>query len=145
MIEADPELIQQVLLNICRNGIHAMPQGGRLRVECLKDAAERGRRNLAGCAFRTPASESRPSICPTSSIRSSRPRRSGHGTGLGLPISSRIVEEHDGWIEAENGPEGGAVFTIYLPQAGPIEAPAVTSAEANAEAMATKVAEGGAA
>src|SRR5262249_42627529 len=46
-VEADPELIQQVLLNILRNGIQAMPQGGRLRVECLKDAAERNGRRFA--------------------------------------------------------------------------------------------------
>jgi K+-sensing histidine kinase KdpD len=45
----------------------------------------------------------------------------GQGAGLGLPISGRIVEGHDGWIEAANGDESGAVFTIYPPQAHPIE------------------------
>ena len=39
----------------------------------------------------------------------------GSGTGLGLAVSRRIVEEHLGWMEAENHPDGGAVFTIYLP------------------------------
>ena len=41
----------------------------------------------------------------------------GHGTGLGLTVSRRIVEEHGGWIAADNNAEGGATFTIYLPQA----------------------------
>ena len=56
---------------------------------------------------RTPAKYLRP-VLPTKAV--------GQGTGLGLPISRRIVEEHDGWIEAANGAEGGAVFTAYLSQ-----------------------------
>ena len=40
----------------------------------------------------------------------------GSGTGLGLAVSRRIVEEHSGWMEAENGSSGGAVFTIYIPE-----------------------------
>ena len=37
------------------------------------------------------------------------------GTGLGLFISRRIVEKHGGRITADNGPDGGAVFTVVLP------------------------------
>ena len=37
------------------------------------------------------------------------------GTGLGLFISRRIVERHGGRITADNGPEGGAIFTVVLP------------------------------
>jgi signal transduction histidine kinase len=32
-----------------------------------------------------------------------------------LSVARRIVEEHDGWIEAANREEGGAAFTIWLP------------------------------
>jgi two-component system, NtrC family, sensor histidine kinase HydH len=37
------------------------------------------------------------------------------GTGLGLPISQRIVENHDGMIAVSNNPDGGATFTVLLP------------------------------
>jgi two-component system sensor histidine kinase HydH len=37
------------------------------------------------------------------------------GTGLGLALARRIVEEHGGRIAAQNQPLGGAVFRIELP------------------------------
>ena len=40
------------------------------------------------------------------------------GMGLGLPLCERIVEAFGGRITAANAPEGGAVFTIRLPQLG---------------------------
>jgi len=38
------------------------------------------------------------------------------GTGLGLPVCRRIVEAHDGTIEATNHPDGGVVARIKLPR-----------------------------
>ena len=43
----------------------------------------------------------------------------GQGTGLGLTVSNRIIEEHGGWIEVSNWEDGGqrgALFAVYLPQ-----------------------------
>jgi two-component system, NtrC family, sensor kinase len=117
-IEADSELIQQVLLNIFRNGIQAMRQGGRLKIECLKDAVERNGRSFAALRVSDTGVGIAPESLPNIFDPFFTTKEVGQGTGLGLPISSRIVEEHDGWIEATNGPESGAVFTVYLPQAG---------------------------
>jgi two-component system, NtrC family, sensor kinase len=121
IINADAELIQQVLLNIFRNGIQAMPQGGRLRIECSKDAAERNGRTFAALRVSDTGVGIAPDCLPYLFDPFFTTKEVGQGTGLGLPISIRIVEEHDGWIEAENGAESGAVFTVYLPQVGQTE------------------------
>jgi len=102
-VEADRELIQQVLLNICRNGIQAMPRGGRLRIECLKDAAERNGRRFAALRVSDSGVGIAPEHLPNIFDPFFTTKEVGQGTGLGLPISRRIVEEHDGWIEAANG------------------------------------------
>jgi signal transduction histidine kinase len=121
MVEADPDLLQQVLLNICRNGLQAMPHGGRLRIECDSAAEPRDGRNFAAVRIADTGS----GIAAEHLERIFDPffttKEVGAGTGLGLVVASRIVEEHGGWIAVANAPSGGAVFTIYLPQPTPTE------------------------
>ena len=127
IIEADPELIQHVLLNICRNGIQAMPQGGRLQIESIKNAAEKNGRNFAAARISDTGVGIAPESLPIIFDPFYTTKEVGQGTGLGLPISNRIVEEHEGWIEAANGIESGAVFTVYLPHEGRTESPIAES------------------
>lgn len=45
-------------------------------------------------------------------------KKGARGTGLGLPVSAKILREHGGQIDADDSPLGGACFRIILPAAG---------------------------
>jgi signal transduction histidine kinase len=96
------------LVNLLLNALDAMPRGGALRVEL--EAGERE------CRLRV--RDTGPGIAPEIAGRLFTPFASTKptGTGLGLSLSRRIVEEHGGTISAANLPEGGACFTITLPR-----------------------------
>lgn len=112
-IEADANLLGQVFLNICRNAVQAMPRGGRLRIEFVNGAPD-----CVAVRF----TDSGHGIAPEDLAHVFDPffttKEVSAGTGLGLAVASRIIEEHGGRIEAANAKEGtGAVFTVYLPKA----------------------------
>jgi signal transduction histidine kinase len=115
-IEVDVALLRQSLMNICINALHAMAEGGRLMIEV---APEEGRRN--GMAFvGLRVSDTGSGIPPENLAHVFDPffttKEVGQGVGLGLSVARRIVEEHDGWIEAANRVGGGAAFTVWLPR-----------------------------
>jgi signal transduction histidine kinase len=123
-VDADRGFISQVLLNVCRNGMQAMPQGGSLRIECQGIAATRDERSFAAVRV----ADDGAGIAPEHFDHIFDPfyttKDVGSGTGLGLTVAHRIIAEHGGWIEAANNNRGGATFTIFLPQAEKLSAEA---------------------
>lgn len=117
LFEVDSELIHQVLLNICQNGLHAMPDGGRLVIECTGPTLLKNGQRFASLNVR----DNGTGIAPEHLAHLFDPffttKDVGNGTGLGLAVSRRIVEEHGGWITATNNATGGAKFTVHLPVA----------------------------
>jgi two-component system, NtrC family, sensor kinase len=115
-VEGDQALLRQSLMNICINALHAMKQGGRLLIE-VAPAETRGN---GGTFVGLRVSDTGSGIPPENLAHIFDPffttKEVGKGTGLGLSVARRIVEEHDGWIEAANREEGGAAFTIWLPK-----------------------------
>jgi signal transduction histidine kinase len=106
--DLDPGQLHQVLVNLLFNALDAMPRGGRLGL-ALRAAGDRCR-----CVV----SDTGPGIAAEMAGRLFTPFAStkATGTGLGLSLARRIVEEHRGRITGENRPEGGARFTIVLPR-----------------------------
>lgn len=112
-ISADRDYLQQVFMNVTMNALQAMPSGGRLRV-AVGEQKKNGT-NFAAVKF----TDSGSGIAEEDLEKIFDPfyttKDIGQGTGLGLAISHRIVEEHNGLIEAENNTDGGATLTVCLP------------------------------
>jgi signal transduction histidine kinase len=114
-VRADAEQLLQVFLNLSLNALQAMPHGGRLVISTsLRRATRRG----AAAAFieirfrdtgvGIPPGDIKNLFIPFFTTKEK-------GTGLGLPISQRIIENHGGTIEVRSQPGEGAVFTVLLP------------------------------
>lgn len=133
-IEADADFMRQVFINIFTNALQAMPNGGRLRVACSDGAAPDG-----APFVRVEISDTGPGIARELLPHIFDPfyttKDVGSGTGLGLAVARRIVEEHGGSIRAANR-EGiaGATFTVCLPAAADaVNAPTASTAGAAPE------------
>ncbi|WP_138466469.1 cache domain-containing protein [Poseidonocella sp. HB161398] len=102
--------LQQVLVNLILNAVHAMPGGGTLRVAA---------RDVPGGA-EIAVEDSGTGIAPEVLPRIFDPfftTKQAEGTGLGLSISQQIVSRAGGQITAESRPGEGATFRIFLPEA----------------------------
>jgi signal transduction histidine kinase len=101
--------IRQVVLNLFLNAIEVMKPGGCLSIQTrnLRDRKE----------VLLSVQDSGPGIDPEILPNIFEPFITNKvtGTGLGLTITHDIIHQHHGRIEAENHPEGGAVFKVWLP------------------------------
>ncbi|MBN8469723.1 GAF domain-containing protein [Corallococcus exiguus] len=123
-VEVDPGLsavpmdrrqIRQALFNVAVNAIQSMPQGGEVRV--------RGRRDTHGGReqLRIDVMDGGPGIPAELLHRVFEPffTTKAQGTGLGLAVVKRILEEHRGEIAVESAPGRGTTFTFWLPLTQP--------------------------
>lgn len=108
-IYADCSQIHQVFLNIIVNAIQAINQNGVIEIETF---AKDGYVNIK---FR----DNGVGILPEHIHKIFEPffttKEAGKGTGLGLAVSKRIIDEHNGKIEVESTPGKGTVFTVKFP------------------------------
>lgn len=103
----DPERIYQVFLNIVKNAVHAMPDGGMLRIRTqLKDKLCLIQFQDTGIGI---SEENLPKI-----FDAYYTTREG-GSGLGLMIVYQIIREHGGRIEVTSKRSAGTKFTLILP------------------------------
>jgi signal transduction histidine kinase len=108
-----PDSIQQVLLNMLRNAVEAMPEGGKLKVTTTLRRYRSGRPPSAEI-FISDTGHGIPEDLLKTIFRPFFTTRH-NGTGLGLAISAGIVRSHGGGIHARNRVHGGATFRVSLP------------------------------
>jgi signal transduction histidine kinase len=104
---ADGDQLKQVFLNLMLNALQAMENGGRLRAGTMCRAG----------GVVVEIRDTGPGVAPEILDRLFEPfvtTRAG-GTGLGLPISLRIVQGHSGELHIESKPGAGTTATVWLP------------------------------
>jgi two-component system sensor histidine kinase PilS (NtrC family) len=104
----DPQQFRQVLWNLCRNAVEAMPEGGELRV---------GATVVPGQRLEVWVADSGHGIAPDDLAHVFEPFFSTKpgGTGLGLSLVHRIVQEHGGEVDVRSTLGLGTTFTVTLP------------------------------
>ena len=117
----DGDQLIQVFLNLLKNAAEANPGGGTITIRTFYDHALRLRRkDGSGNALplQVEIIDDGPGIPPEIAAQVFDPFVSGreNGTGLGLALVSKIINDHDGWITLDSVP-GRTVFRISLPVA----------------------------
>ncbi|MCL4235780.1 MAG: histidine kinase, partial [Deltaproteobacteria bacterium] len=111
VVTGDRDKIAQVIFNLLINAVQATASGGAVTVRC--ERATRARRGFGVLAVE----DTGPGLAEDIREKIFDPffTTKENGTGLGLSIAARIADEHQGFIEADNRPEGGAIFRVLLP------------------------------
>ena len=107
-IVADPRRLQQVVLNLIVNAVQAMPDGGELDLS-LEPAEDEVALHVRDTGVGMDPARAQQVFEPFYTSKEK-------GSGLGLHVVRRIVEDHGGRIELDTEPGGGTTFTIVLPR-----------------------------
>jgi signal transduction histidine kinase len=107
VVTVDGDLLKQAVLNIVVNAIEAMPNGGTLRLEA----------GFRGEDAEIRIADTGPGIPPQvrERIYDLYFTTKQHGSGIGLAMTYRILQLHDGSIDFTSGPEQGTTFSLRLP------------------------------
>ncbi len=125
-VVADPDQVHQVLINLCTNAHHAMPDGGVLevRLDAVEADAEPLRspgRLHSGPFVRLTVKDTGHGMDTETRARVLEPFFTTRGTdersGLGLSVTHGIVVSHGGELTVDSEPEKGTTVCVYLPQA----------------------------
>jgi len=104
LVALDPEKIKQVILNLCKNAIEAMPKGGHLTVRTYRAS------DTVILEFSDTGEGMPKGFDPFHLFKTTKPE----GTGLGLPIVQQIVSDHHGTIDYVSELGKGTTFRVSL-------------------------------
>jgi PAS domain S-box-containing protein len=124
LVNADPGMMEQVLMNLAVNARDAMPEGGRLHIsldvlDISADDVGQRPRAVPGRFVRLLVQDTGCGIQPQDIPRIFEPffttKDAAKGTGLGLATVFGIVEQHHGWIDVTSEVGRGTTFEVFLP------------------------------
>ncbi len=110
----DSQRLYRVFLNLARNAVEAMPEGGRLRMAAWREPGEvPGIRTVVVTVTDNGHGIPREDL---DKVFDAFFTTKAGGTGLGLAVVARVVEEHGGRVEVWSDPTVGTRFSIRLPE-----------------------------
>ncbi len=123
-VMVDPVAIEQILINLATNASHAMPAGGKLRIEITggqldeQHRADRGWGEPGDYVVLT-VSDSGQGMDEATLQHIFDPffttKPVGMGTGLGLPMTYGLIKQHNGFVDVESVLGGGTTVSLYFP------------------------------
>jgi two-component system cell cycle sensor histidine kinase/response regulator CckA len=125
-VHADPDQMNQVVMNLCLNARDAIAGAGRITVETAN--VDVGTETVSGCPadaacgphVRLRVRDTGCGMTEEVKARIFEPffttKEVGKGTGLGLAMVFAIVKQHGGWVECLSQPGRGTTFDVYLPR-----------------------------
>jgi len=113
-VRADSARLRQILINLLGNAVKFTPSGGKvsLSAEVTPDGALEFRITDTGIGI--PMDKMDVAMSPFGQVDSKLARKF-EGTGLGLPLTKRLVEMHGGTLELRSEPGRGTIATVRLP------------------------------
>jgi len=123
VVHCDGQQIYRCVLNLVHNAIEATPKDGMIWIGSERTTERAALRRLktpgAAAAIVLRVGDTGPGISQEHRAVIFEPffsTKGSKGTGLGLAVTRKIIEEHGGSIEIESKPEESALFAIYLPE-----------------------------
>jgi PAS domain S-box-containing protein len=114
-LRGDETRIRQIVLNLLSNAVKFTPQGGRIRVEAIAEG-ETVVLRISDTGIGIARQDIAKVLTPFGQVESALSRANA-GTGLGLPLTKRMVELHGGTLEIASEPGEGTTVTVRLPAA----------------------------
>ena len=125
LVMSDPTQINQIVMNLCTNAVHAMDEGGGILEVALSDVTMEKPTVFhdfdlsPGPYLKLAVRDTGKGIPPEIMDRIFEPyftnKEMGRGTGLGLSVIHGIIRSHNGAITCRSIPNEGTTFEVYLP------------------------------
>lgn len=112
-VRQDVGAMAQVFLNLLINAIHAMPQGGKIKIE-LKPSPSPDGKSGVGISIQDSGTGIAPEVLPRI-FDYAFSTKGDSGSGLGLSVSKEIIESQGGMIQVQTQVGQGTCFQIWLP------------------------------
>ena len=111
---ADPAKLRQILINLLSNAIKFTPKGGKVTLTVARESGGGVGFRIADTGIGISAEKMQLVFTPFGQVDSKLARKYG-GIGLGLPLTKRLIELHDGTMEIASRPGEGTVVTARFP------------------------------